>query len=320
MRYNNNEVALIKNITNKYGAKDELAWFHLITTTFAYGGSLILMNWSLWFMPLLIMCNMRLFMIFHDCCHLSYFESGNAGWNMQIAQWLEPFVLFEAKGWQSGHNNHHSVNGNIKLFDDTKTVITLNTYDNLSIPYKIIYRTLRTPPIFFMFIPLIVFYFNQILCKPRIFIKYACVCFGLRFIFGGNFLYHFLLTGYISAIIGTMLFHLQHQVNAGFWEDYDQNDRSAYHIAQLHSSSMLVVPPVFKWATFGIEYHHIHHLNTRVPSYNMQKCHEENYHLFDKITVVGYKQAFLSLFHTLYDEKNKKYISFPIAQDYGLQG
>ena len=117
-----------------------------------------------------------------------------------------------------------------------------------------------------------------------------------------------------------MLFHLQHQVNAGFWEDYDKNDRATYNLAQLHASSMIVVPSLLKWATFGIEYHHIHHLNTRVPSYNLQKCHEENFHLFNKITVVGYKQAFLSLFHTLYDEENKKYISFPLAQQYGIQG
>ena len=276
MRYNNNEVELIKNITQKYGAKDDLAWFHFVTTCGAYLGSLYLLSISYWFMPLLIMSIMRLFMIFHDCCHLSYFELGDTRWNMEMAEWLEPFVLFEAKGWQSGHNNHHSVNGNIKLFDDTKTVITLKTYNDLSMINKTLYRILRSPPVFFMFIPLIVFYFNQILCKPRMLIKYSCICFGLRFVFGGNFLYHFLLAGYIATVVGSMLFHLQHQVNAGFWEDYDENDRATYNLAQLHSSSMIVVPPVFKWATFGIEYHHIHHLNTRVPSYHLQKCHEEN--------------------------------------------
>lgn len=321
MRYNNNEVEIIKNITRNYGANNDMAWFYLITSVLAYCGSLVLMSWSLWFMPLLIMSIMRLFMIFHDCCHLSYFELvGENRWNKRVAEWLEPFVLFEAKGWQIGHNNHHSVNGNIKLFDDTKTVITLKTYDNLNISYKILYRVLRSPPIFFMIIPLIVFYFNQILCKPRMLIKYVSLCYSLNLIFGGNFLYHFLLTGYIATVIGTMLFHLQHQVNAGFWEDFNKEDTAAYDVAQLHSSSMIVVPPVLKWATFGIEYHHIHHLNTRVPSYKLQKCHEENYYLFNKITVVDYKKAFLSLFHTLYDEKCKKYISFPLAQNYGLQG
>ena len=71
---------------------------------------------------------------------------------------------------------------------------------------------------------------------------------------------------------------------------------------------------------FRIEYHHIHHLTPRIPSYNLQKCHENNKHLFNKITKVGYKQAFKSLFHTLYDEKEKNiyHLEFIDFLDYKL--
>ena len=320
MKYTDSEIDLINTKIKKYGANDNMAWFHLITTSGSYLVSLYLLNISAWFMPFIVMCNMRLFMIFHDCCHTSYFETNNKhNWNKTISQILEPFVLFEAKGWQIGHNNHHAVNGNIKLFDDTKTVITMNTYDNLPIHYKTIYRVLRTPPIFFLFIPLIVFYFNQLLVKPGMFIKYLSLCMGLRLVFGARLLFLYLLSNYFISVIGVMLFHLQHQVNLGYWKDYDRNDKMKYDIAQIHGSSMIVIPPLLKWATFGIEYHHIHHLSTRIPSYNLQSCHEDNYHLFNKITKVGYKQAFLSLFHTLYDEETERYVSFQLAQEYGLQ-
>ena len=82
---------------------------------------------------------------------------------------------------------------------------------------------------------------------------------------------------------------------------------------------MLQIPWFLKWATFGIEYHHIHHLTPRIPSYNLQRCHEDNENLFHKITKVDYLQALKSLFHTLYDEKREKYISFPIHAYLGLQ-
>jgi omega-6 fatty acid desaturase (delta-12 desaturase) len=116
-----------------------------------------------------------------------------------------------------------------------------------------------------------------------------------------------------------MLFHLQHQVNTGYYKKYDETDIFTYDKAQLHGASMLQIPWFLKWATFGIEYHHIHHLTPRIPSYNLQRCHEDNEQLFNKITKVGYLQAFKSLFHTLYDEKKEKYISFPIHSYLGLQ-
>ena len=73
-----------------------------------------------------------------------------------------------------------------------------------------------------------------------------------------------------------MLFHLQHQVNTGYYKKYDENDTFTHDKAQLHGASMLQIPWFLKWTTFGIEYHHIHHLTPRIPSYNLQRCHEDN--------------------------------------------
>ena len=63
--------------------------------------------------------------------------------------------------------------------------------------------------------------------------------------------------------------------------------------------------------------------HVRIPGYNLQMCHErieETYpETWDKITVVGYTQAFKSLFHTLYDEDTGKYVSFGLASFLGLE-
>jgi hypothetical protein len=74
--------------------------------------------------------------------------------------------------------------------------------------------------------------------------------------------------------------------------------------------------------TNGIEYHHIHHLNTNVPSYIIQECHErfENSskegNKWDefKINRVEPDLAFKSLFNVMLDEEKGILVPF----DYGF--
>ena len=61
-----------------------------------------------------------------------------------------------------------------------------------------------------------------------------------------------------------MLFHTQHAFNPAYVKT--GKDWSFRDAALIGSSFISVVPWWFRWATFGIEYHHIHHLSTKVPS------------------------------------------------------
>ena len=89
------------------------------------------------------------------------------------------------------------------------------------------------------------------------------------------------------------------------------------------TTSMLKVPWFLEWVTLGIQYHHIHHMTPRIPSYNLKTCHDtlekNDNSIWNKITIVSYTQAFKSLFHTLYHEETEQYISFPLARHLGLQ-
>lgn len=269
---------------------------------------------------------MRLFMIFHDCCHNSFFKvtedehnNGIRGLNKIVANILEPVVMYDEYTWRKSHGHHHAVHGNMNENDSSKLVITISEYNNLSIINKIIYRFYRCPLFFFPFFAPMYVFFIQHIYKPLFMIKRICF-FYLIIIVGGNKLIKRIFIGQILfGIIGVMLFHLQHHVNQGYWKHYEKKDTLSYDRAQLHGASMLCIPKFLKWATFGIEYHHIHHLTPRIPSYNLKKCHEINKHLFNKITKVGYIQAFKSLFHTLYDEKKERYVSFNFAKFLGLE-
>lgn len=120
---------------------------------------------------------------------------------------------------------------------------------------------------------------------------------------------------YVTNLIGTTLFHLQHSVNLPYRERKQKWD---FVRAALEGSTFLHVPYFFRPFTNGIEYHHIHHLNTNVPSYKISDCHdlfgqeEKERKNWDDYSInrVDYWLAFKSMFNVMLDEENKQLIPF----------
>jgi len=68
----------------------------------------------------------------------------------------------------------------------------------------------------------------------------------------------------------------------------------------------------------GIEYHHIHHINSKIPGYNLESYHKEvisESNMFDNVNKLSLLDCYSGLWLCLYDEDNKKYISFEEASD-----
>jgi omega-6 fatty acid desaturase (delta-12 desaturase) len=64
---------------------------------------------------------------------------------------------------------------------------------------------------------------------------------------------------------------VQHQFEGAYWarsEDWN------YTAAVLQGSSFYKLPRILQWFTGNIGFHHIHHLNPRIPNYHLQLCHE----------------------------------------------
>jgi len=71
---------------------------------------------------------------------------------------------------------------------------------------------------------------------------------------------------FVASAIGSYLFYAQHNFpGVSFY------DRAgwAYEKAALESSSYMKTGPIMAWFTANIGYHHIHHLNHRVPFYRL---------------------------------------------------
>ena len=102
--------------------------------------------------------------------------------------------------------------------------------------------------------------------------------------------------------IGFALFHTQHVFNPGYVRT---GEAWSFKDAALRGSSLLTIVPWWaRWATLGIEYHHIHHLTTKVPGYRLRACHEAlpaQQWLQAGVRMLGWVDVVKSMGYTVYD-------------------
>ena len=90
----------------------------------------------------------------------------------------------------------------------------------------------------------------------------------LLFIFMGwqGWFFMFFLPFFIAFGIGAYLFYAQHNFPG---VEFYENKNWVYEKAALESSSFMKMNPVMAWFTGNIGYHHIHHLNAKIPFYRL---------------------------------------------------
>ena len=256
----------------------------------------------------------RLFIIFHDLTHKSYFPSDERatkqrGINYIVASIIEGIAGYDLERWISIHSRHHSVHGNMNEYDGTRTVLTSGEYDALPWFYKILYKIIRNPIVFFLVAPLYIFYLSRIMFFDYVYIlKYSLWLFALYKLGSKKLMFSFIGAQYLAGVNGLVLFHLQHQVNVGYWKPFDNNDQLSKDNANLLGASVLKIPFPFHIFTAGIEYHNVHHMDPGVPGYKIGACYDDlvsqGYIPDNK---VGYFQAFSSIWHTIFNEKTQTY-------------
>ena len=77
----------------------------------------------------------------------------------------------------------------------------------------------------------------------------------------------------LAGSAGIWLFYVQHQFEDVYWQ---RAEGWSYADAALHGSSYLRLPRVLQFFTGNIGLHHLHHLNARIPNYNLQRAHDDN--------------------------------------------
>ena len=110
----------------------------------------------------------------------------------------------------------------------------------------------------------------------------------------------------VASIIGVWLFSIQHRFEGALWVRQSAWNATS---ASLDGASFLRLPKVLQWFTGNIGFHHIHHLNPRVPNYRLQECHEAVPAL-TSVPTLGLIAGIRSLHLALWDEERGHLVRF----------
>lgn len=313
-------------IISRYNKPDAIkSWWQVVNSMGPYIILCILMIKSLeisyWITLLLSVFAagfmVRIFIIFHDCGHGSFFKSKYLNRIVGIVTGLIVFTPYNK--WHYEHKIHHQTVGNLdkRGIGDVMT-LTVEEYQKLSKWKKIYYRIYRNPIVLFGIAPIIIFTIAQRFPKKYMTLReklyvhlsslaLAVAVVALIFLIGWKtFLLVQIPVLYIATAHGVWLFYVQHQFRDVLWSKSDDWD---YMKTALKGSSMFKLPLVLNWFTGNIGYHHIHHLSPMIPNYNLKKCHRENA-IFQEVNPITFWTAFETALLKLYDEKTGRMVKF----------
>jgi omega-6 fatty acid desaturase (delta-12 desaturase) len=259
----------------------------------------------------------RIFIIFHDCGHASFFKSKRA--NNATAAIASLLLLTPYRHWRWQHALHHGTAGDLdrRGAGDIWT-LTVQEYLHSTRRRRLAYRLVRNPLVLFVIAPLYVFVVQHRFAASTapqrerqsvhrtnwtlLVIAIAMsACIGWR-----AFLLIQLTVSALAGALGLWLFYVQHQFQGAYWSRSAAWNHTA---AALQGSSFYKLPRVLQWFTGNIGFHHIHHLSPRIPNYHLQRCHEAD-PFFGTITPVTLFGSLKCLSHRLWDEQRNIFVGF----------
>lgn len=259
----------------------------------------------------------RIFIIFHDCCHQSFFK--NRKMNTILGTISGILTLFPYEQWKRSHSIHHATSSNLnKRGTGDVWVMTVDEYVAASFWGRLQYRLYRNPIVMFGLGPIYLLVLtnrfnrkdarrkermNLYLTNVAIVGSYALLCWAIGW---QSFLLVQAPIAFVSAALGIWLFYVQHQFEDSYFEDEENWD---YVKAAIDGSSYYKLPKVLQWVTGNIGFHHVHHLSPKVPNYNLEKVHDSTPPL-QKATTITISSSLKSIHFRLWDGQNKTFVSF----------
>lgn len=259
----------------------------------------------------------RIFIIFHDCCHGSFFK--NKKLNNIVGTLTGIVTMFPYEKWKREHSIHHATSGNLdKRGTGDIWIMTVEEYKKASWKERLSYRMYRNPLVMFGLGPIYLFLvtnrMNRKDARPKERKNTYITNASIVVLYTGMILWlgweAFLLVHgpimFISGFLGIWLFYVQHQFEDSYFEDESEWD---YVKAAVDGSSFYKLPKVLQWVTGNIGYHHVHHLSPRVPNYHLEKAHESTPPLH-QATTITMRSSLESIRFRLYDESRKTFVTF----------
>ena len=271
--------------TKPYASEDrQRSWMLLISTVLLLMGLLSIGLFApLWAKPIGALFGgffiVRTFIIFHDTQHGAMFTKAPIA--QAILSVFGVLVLSPAPIWKESHDYHHKNNCRLPSTSiGSYPVVTTRLWRRMSVSEKRAYRFARSP--FTMLFGYVTIFFGQMcvqsfLRNPRLHWQSAlapplhlAIIVGTVLLLGWtSALFGIVLPLAIGHALGSYMFYAQHNAPGIYF-----SPRTAwkYDEAALKSSTMFDMPGFMHYLTGNIGYHHVHHLNHRIPFYRLPEA------------------------------------------------
>jgi acyl-lipid omega-6 desaturase (Delta-12 desaturase) len=267
------------------------------------------------------LCLVGTFILFHDCSHGSFFSSRRANTWLGVGLGLllySPFLR-----WRHDHAVHHATSGDLdrRGVGDIRA-LTVREYRALRLRGRLAYRLQRNPILMFGLGPIIATVIAPRIvargARPRMRRSVVVTNVALTLVVGAicwlidwrQFLLISAPPQLLAGSIGIWLFYVQHQFEDTYWET---GTDWGYEDAALRGSSYLKLPGVLRFFTGNIGYHHVHHLNARIPNYNLQRAHDQN-PIFHNVPTLSLWDALRAVRLKLWDEDQRRLVTYAQAR------
>lgn len=261
------------------------SWWHLCSTLAAvlFFATVAGMTEPLWLRTLASVLTgltlVRMFILYHDYQHNTILTRSKLA--KLILSVYGNLMLTPPSAWKHSHDHHHHHNS--KLFGTdlgSFPIMTTENYRKASKIERLGYRVARNPLVILMgYFP--VFLYGMCIYTARrdprrhwdaftsMLLHFGFIAACCWFSGWVTTTFVFLLPTWIATCLGTYLFYIQHNFPDAKIRD---GDEWSYTNAALQSSSYLEMGPVMHWMTGNIGYHHVHHLNAKIPFYRLPEA------------------------------------------------
>lgn len=265
----------------------------------------------------------RAFITYHDYMHGAILRESRLAW--LLFRVYAAFALTPLRSWNKSHNYHHGHVGKISTASvGAFPVMTTKMWRESTPVERASYRFQRHPLVV-LFSYITIFGFSicllPLLRDP---VRYwdsaisllAHVGFiSLLWSLGGFDVAFFvvILPMTIASLLGSYLFFAQHSfkrmhiISAEAW---------TFYRAALESSSYMQLNKIMQWFTGNIGYHHIHHLNLRIPFYRLPEAMAAIPELQTPVTTSLMPRDIIDCFQScLWDEDQQRMVSYREARE-----
>lgn len=279
--------AVLQRATRAFMAEERgRTWRLLGVTLVAVAGLIALIVLAPWWWlkalgsVVLGLTYVRLFIFFHDYQHGAILHGSLLGKGIMEAVGI--WLLTTGSVWRETHDYHHRHNARmLGSAIGSYPVVSLGIWKRLDRRQRLLYRVARHP------LNIALGYFTLFIVGmslapfrrapkthwlgPVALLIHVALVVMLTLLWGFGMAFVLLvLPAMVAMALGAYLFYVQHN-----FPSMELRDRRTwdFHHAALKSSSMFDMPAIMHWFTGNIGYHHIHHLNHRIPFYRLPEAY-----------------------------------------------